>query len=140
MQKAKQKQTKLIKEPLKKNKREEKKKQCAMVAFNPRFLECSKCYLPYKMSTTEKLHTLIHDNRLLQWLERKKKKILGFSLLCIIFSPFPWCVKKTNPTMEFYYCAYCCLCLSECIFSWLESQVLRAGSKKKKNEGIFCVI
>lgn len=73
----------------------------------------------------------MHDNRLLQWLERKKMKILGFSLLCIIFPHFLG-VSKTNPTMEFYYCAYCCLCLSECIFSWLESQVLRAGSKKKK--------
>lgn len=114
-----------------------------MVAFNPRFLQCSKCYFPYKMSTTTKFYTLIHDNRLLQWLERKKKKDEDsriFFTLYYFFPLFPWCVKKTNPTMEFYYCAYCCLCLSECIFSWLESQVLRAGSKKKKYEGIFCVI
>lgn len=62
-------------------------------------------------------------------------KILRVSLLCIIFSPISLvCLKRkppTNPTMEFYYCAYRCLCLSECIFSWLESQVLRAGSKEK---------
>lgn len=93
------------------------------------------------MSTTTKLPTFIHDNRLLQWLERKKKKvkILGFSLLSIIFTRFLG-VSENNPAMEFYYCAYCCLCLSECIFPWVESQVLRAGSKEKKNEGIFCVI
>lgn len=68
--------------------------------------------------------------------ERRKVKILGFSLLSII-SPRFLGVSENSPAMEFYYCAYCCLCLSECIFSWVESQVLRAGAKEKKMKVYF---
>lgn len=136
MQKAKQKETKLIKD-LKKIQRENKTKQCAMVAFNPRFLQRSKCQQPrnyLRLYTTTGFSSGLRERK-----KKKKVKILGFSFLSIIFARF-LSVSENNPAMEFYYCAYCCLCLSECIFSWVESQVLRAGSKEKKNEGIFCVI
>lgn len=106
-----------------------------MVAFNPPFLQCSKCQQPQnyiRLYTTTGFSSGLRE-------KEEKVKILRFSLLSIIFARFLR-VSENNPTMEFYYCAYCCLCLSECIFSWVESQVLRAGSKKKKNEGIFCVI
>lgn len=126
MQKAKQKETKLIKD-LKKIQREKKTKQCAMVVFNPRFLQCSKCQQPQnylRLFTTTGFSSGLRERK-------KKVKIQGFSLLSIIFARFLG-VSENNPAMEFYYCAYCRLCLSECIFSWVESQVLRAGSKKKK--------
>lgn len=84
---------------------------------------------------------LIHDNRLLQWLERKKKPKKQSEDSRIFFTFYYFArflvVSENNPAMEFYYCAYCCLCLSECIFSWVESQVLRAGSKKKKMKVYF---
>lgn len=107
-----------------------------MVAFNPRFLQCSECQQPQNYL---RLYTTTGFSSGLRGKTKKKVKILGFSLLSIIFSRF-FGVSENNPAMEFYYCAYCCLCLSECIFSWVESQVLRAGSKGKKWRYILCYI
>lgn len=102
-----------------------------MVAFNPRFLRCSECQQPQNYL---RLYTTTSSSSGLR--KKKKVKILGFSLLSILFACFLG-VSENNPAMEFYYCAYCCLCLSECIFSWVESQVLRAGSKEKKMKVYF---
>lgn len=46
--------------------------------------------------------------------EREKMMTLGFffAFLIIVFQ-LSWCVKNT---MGFYYCGYCCLCLSGYIF------------------------
>lgn len=54
-----------------------------MVAFNPRFLQCSKRYFPYRIST----ESYTHDNRLLQRLERKEKDEDSESVFTLYYFP-----------------------------------------------------
>lgn len=91
MQKAKQKETKLIKD-LKKIQRENKTKQCAMVAFNPRFLQRSKCQQPrnyLRLYTTTGFSSGLRERK-------KKKKGEDFRIFFpfYYFCPFPQRVRK----------------------------------------------
>lgn len=112
-----------------------------MVAFNPRFLECSKCYLPYKMSTTEKLHTLIHDNRLLQWLERKKNEDSRIFFTLYYFFPISLVCQKNQP-----HDGVLLLCLLLSLFEWVHIFLAwKSGAQswfkeKKKWRYILCYI
>lgn len=91
MQKAKQKETKLFKDLKKKIQREKKTKQCAMVAFNPRFLWCSKCQQPQNYIC---LYTTTGFSSGLR--EKKKKRGEDSRIFCTFyyFCPFPQCVRK----------------------------------------------
>lgn len=89
VQKAKQKETKLFKD-LKKIQREKKTKQCAMVAFNPRFLQCSKCQQP------QNYRCLYTTTGFSSGLREKKRRGEDSRIFCTFyhFCLFPQCIRK----------------------------------------------
>lgn len=136
MQKAKQKATKLFKDR-KKIQREKKRKECAMVAFNPRFFRSSKCQQPQNyicLYMTTGFSSGLRE-------EKKKKRGEDSRIFCTFhyFCPFPQCVRKQPCN------GVSLLCLLLSLFEWVHiflgwKSGAQSWFKEKKNEGIFCVI
>lgn len=128
--------------------RREKPRRAALWLLKSSSSPVFECYFLIHISTTggkKKGFLYVHPRQLLQASAggsggRKDDGWRNFFALRYSF-PFLCCVKgrKQPPprnAMEFYYCACCCLCLSGCVFSWLESQVL-VQRRKKKMKGYF---